>query len=220
MNLSISPQRSAFCCANRACRTGTVFTLLILWFLTTLSVSAEEPSRLNSDQITQRFGSYAVEVMSQSESLRLANLYSTHDGVKICRTLALTAFQLPVAEDLMEADAAIREGASIGATLRAAGWRVVKSDAAFAIATAGQQFAELSAGTVDVGSAVAVQVYSLQVSNGETRHPYAVIAEAYHPEHIPAGHDWQQAARPIEQVIESVPTTQKEALSALASALN
>lgn len=170
---------------------------------------------MNSDQIRERFGSYGVELLAQEDNTRLANLYSVHDGTRVCRTLALTRFQLPVAGPLTDAHLAIRDGASIGATLRAAGWRVVKSDAAFATAAAGPQFARLAASTVTMGELLALQVYTLQVSDSEHWHPYAVIAEAYHPAHIPPYADVEDAAA----LLPTLPLAEQEAMGALVRAL-
>ena len=49
---------------------------------------AEVTPTLNSDAIKATFGSYGVEVISQGESTRVANLYSLSGDAKICRTLA------------------------------------------------------------------------------------------------------------------------------------
>ena len=58
---------------------------------------------MNSDAIKATFGSYGVEVISQSESTRVANLYSLSGDAKICRTLAVTEFVLPMDPALREA---------------------------------------------------------------------------------------------------------------------
>lgn len=143
-----------------------------------------EAIALNSDQIQARFGSYGVSVLSQNETMRLANLYSAHDGVQICRTLAVTRFILPVHPALADSDQRIRTGHSIGATLRADGFRVIRSDALFTRSESGDGVAALTAGTVAVGTMLAVQLYSLSAVSANERLPYATIAEAYHPEHI------------------------------------
>lgn len=139
---------------------------------------------LNSDQIQAQFGSYGVAVLTQTETLRLANLYSTHSGIRICRTLAVTHFVVPVHPLLKASDTRIRAGQSIGATLRADGFTVIRSDALMTHTKAGDQFSSLAGGTVPKDSTLAVQVYSLTAMNSERRLCYAVIAEAYHPAHI------------------------------------
>jgi hypothetical protein len=143
-----------------------------------------EAIALNSDQIQARFGSYGVSVLSQNETLRLANLYSAHNGTQICRTLAVTRFILPVHPALADSDQRIRAGHSIGATLRSDGFRVIRSDALFTQCRSGDRVAALTAGTVPVGTALAVQLYSLSAMSANEQLPYATIAEAYHPEHV------------------------------------
>lgn len=141
---------------------------------------------MNSDQIQTQFGNYGIAVLSQSASLRLANLYSAHNGQRICRTLALTRFILPASAALADSDKRIRAGQSIGATLRADGFRVVRSDAIFTHTQSSTEFVALAQHTVALGTVLAVQVYQLTAVRAGERLPYAVIAEAYHPEHISA----------------------------------
>lgn len=146
--------------------------------------TVEESPRLNSDQIRARFGSYGVDVIRQAGDSRLANLYSEHDGQRVCRTLAVTHFIAPTAPELSEAHASIRAGESIGATLRAAGWNVIKDDRIDFVAKAHGRFIALTGPSCSEGQDIAVRVYRLSAANDTQTIPYAVIAEAYHPEHI------------------------------------
>jgi hypothetical protein len=139
---------------------------------------------LNSDRITARFGSYGVELLEQSQRHRIANLHSGTIPEHICRTLAVTVFHLPVHDALQEVDEAIRAGASLGATLRSAGWRVIRSDAAQATVSAGSAFERLSQWSCPAGTPLALQVYTLLAASNAQRLPYAAIAEAYHPDHV------------------------------------
>jgi len=145
---------------------------------------AEVPSPLNSDQITARFGSYGVEVLQQGPTTRLANLYSEHASGRVCRTLALTQFVTPIPEALTEPDQRIRLGASIGATLRQAGWAVTKRHSVSVTTEAGLRFAQLAQKTVDPKDIIEVRVYTLGVQRDTMAFDYAIIAEAYHPEHV------------------------------------
>ena len=145
---------------------------------------AEVPSSLNSDQITARFGSYGVEVLQQSATTRLANLYSEHANGRVCRTLALTQFVSPTPEALTEPDQRIRRGASIGATLRQDGWSVTKRQSVSVTTEAGLRFAELAQKTVAPNDIIEVRVYTLGVQRDTLAFDYAIIAEAYHPEHV------------------------------------
>ena len=181
---------------------------------------------MNSDQIRERFGSYNIELLIQGQTQRLANLYSIHEGVNICRTLALTQFQLPVPKKLLTCHKQIHRGASIGATLRMANWQVIKSDVHSMTVTAGNKFTSLSAGTIQTGEMLTLQVYTLQVvSSDNHRHTYATIAEAYHPAHIPVNPNNPQI-NSAEFIEKSTADTslglsvfQRETLNALLSAL-
>ena len=150
---------------------------------------AEVTPTLNSDAIKATFGSYGVEVISQSESTRVANLYSLSGDAKICRTLAVTEFVLPMDTTLTEAHRLIRAGGSIGATLRSAGFTINKKLLVKTETAAGDEFASLTHGSVLVGAPLYTKVYALFAQQGGRQIPYAVIAEAYHPEHFPPAHE-------------------------------
>ena len=160
----------------------------ILAVLVNLSWAEVTPT-LNSDAIKATFGSYGVEVISQSESTRVANLYSLSGDVKICRTLAVTEFVLPMDPALVKAHQLIKAGGSIGATLRSAGFSINKKLLIKTETTAGDEFVSLSHGSVRVGAPLYTKVYALFAQLGDRQIPYAVIAEAYHPEHFPPAHE-------------------------------
>lgn len=150
---------------------------------------AEVTPTLNSDAIKATFGSYGVDVINQSESTRVANLYSLSGDAKICRTLAVTEFILPTDPALTEAHRLIRAGGSIGATLRSAGFTINKKLLIKTETAAGDEFVSLSHGSVLVGSPLYTKVYALFAQQDDRQIPYAVIAEAYHPEHFPPAHE-------------------------------
>jgi len=170
---------------------------------------------LNSDLIRSRYGSYGVELLQQNDTTRLANLFSGCGDQKVCRTLAVTRFLLPRPESLNSADAHIRLGASIGATLREAGWAVAKSDTVHAVTTVGQRFLELAGHSIAPDTRIGVQLYTLAVNRGNERCDYAVIAEAYHPDHIPAVAD----APDLRELLEQASESRAETLSVLLAAL-
>ena len=143
-----------------------------------------EQHRVNSEEIKTRFGSYHVNVLEQDQTSRLANLYSTHDGVAICRTLAITRFSHPISAELAEADKHIRAGQSIGDKLHQAGLLMSREVIIEASTPCGQQFATLCAQTVLVGSPIYLRIYRLHAgTQPQSLRPYAIIAEAHHPEH-------------------------------------
>ena len=143
-----------------------------------------EQHRVNSEEIKARFGSYHVDVLKQDQTSRLANLYSTHDGVAVCRTLAITRFSQPISPALREADKRIRAGHSIGNTLQQAGLLMSREVIMEATTPCCQQFSALCAQTVLVDSPVYLRVYRLHAGTEPQKlTPYAIIAEAHHPEH-------------------------------------
>ncbi len=160
----------------------------ILAVLVNLSWAEVTPT-LNSDAIKATFGTYGVDVINQSESTRVANLYSLSDDAKICRTLAVTEFVLPTDPALTEAHRLIRAGGSIGATLRSAGFTINKKLLIKTETVAGDEFVSLTHGSVLLGAPLYTKVYALFAQQDGLQIPYAVIAEAYHPEHFPPAHE-------------------------------
>ena len=187
-----------------------------LIFTPTSYGDTRENTLLNSDQIMQKFGSYGVEVLSQSDGVRLANLYSQHDQLAICRTLAVTRFHEPTPSSLAEADSHIRQGESIGMTLREAGWSVDKHVATECLAPAGKYFESLTAGTVPRGTDITVRVYTLRTTQGEQSVDYAAIAEAYHPAHITS----ESSQHCTTETWQRLSELEAEALSALLKSLD
>ena len=143
-----------------------------------------EQHSVNSEEIKARFGSYHVDVLEQDQTSRLANLYSIHDGVAVCRTLAITRFSQPISPALQDADKQIRAGHSIGNTLQQAGLLMSREVIIEARTPCGHQFSALCAQTVLVDSPVYLRVYRLHAgTEPQNLTPYAIIAEAHHPEH-------------------------------------
>ena len=160
---------------------GSALSVVLMSGAYAVDVAGE---RLNSDVIKTRFGSYGVRVLEQDRQRRLASLFSSHEGREITRTLALTEFTVPVAPALLAIDQDIRAGASLGATLRGAGWQVIKSGAVECLGKAGGFFAGLAGNGVTPDSPILLRAYGLSARQGDTVIDYATIAEAYHPQHI------------------------------------
>ena len=141
---------------------------------------------MNSDRIKARFGSYHVQVLHQDAATRLASLCSRHDAADICRTLAVTRFASPTPVALAEADALIREGDSIGSTLEQAGQHLSREIIAEASVPCGDAFTALTAQTVKRDDLLSLRLYRLDAGpDPAALMPYATIAEAHHPEHVP-----------------------------------
>ena len=141
---------------------------------------------VNSDRIKARFGSYHVQVLHQDATTRLASLCSRHDDRDICRTLAVTRFASPTPATLAEADARIRKGDSIGSTLDQAGQHLSREIIAEASVPCENAFTALTGQTVKRGALLSLRLYRLDAGpDPEALMPYATIAEAHHPEHVP-----------------------------------
>jgi len=56
------------------------------------SSEAELRPLLNSERIAMEFGSYGIDVLENDARVRVSNLYSVHQGTKICRTFAVVQF--------------------------------------------------------------------------------------------------------------------------------
>ena len=142
---------------------------------------------MNSEHILARFGSYAVRVLHQDDSYRVASLCSIHDGADVCRTLAVTHFASPAPEALKEADALIRQGQSIGSTLKNAGLALSRTMLAEGITSCGAGFVRLAGEAVAAGDEVVVRLYELCAgTEASNQSVYATIAEAHHPQHVPS----------------------------------
>ena len=141
--------------------------------------------QLNSERIAERYGSYGVRVLEQMGSMRVASLYSLEDGAEVCRTLAVTEFVEPVPAALTGEFAEIAGGASIGSTLKAAGWEVEKRHGLITSMEAGGQFRRL-AGLPPAGDGprVAVHLYELWAVKDAQEFRLAAIAEAHHPDYL------------------------------------
>jgi len=142
---------------------------------------------VNSEDIKRRFGNYHIVVLAQNEAHRVASLCSEHNGAMVCRTLAVTYFCQPIPQAALPADHLIRQGHSIGSTLSSAGLVIRREPLLEATTPSGQGFERLSAGTVKSGTGLLIRLYRLDVGiDTGSVGPYATIAEAHHPEHLPA----------------------------------
>lgn len=170
---------------------------------------------MNSEDIKRRFGNYHIVVLAQNEAHRVASLCSEHNGAMVCRTLAVTYFCQPIPQAALPADQLIRQGHSIGSTLSGAGLVVQRQPLLEATTPSGQGFERLSAGTVKSGTGLLIRLYRLDVGiDTGSVGPYATIAEAHHPEHLPA-----TSALPDFETLASTETGEPES-GALATLLS
>ena len=146
--------------------------------------SAEEPQLLNSERIRDRFGSYGIEILTDSNGLRRANLYSESTAGRTCRTFALVR-TIDAAAEIGAEHGAIATGRSIGATFREGGWTVAKRTlitASIDLATIDPDVTRLM--QLDGTESIALHAYELIVERRDRSIHYATILELHHPEYL------------------------------------
>jgi len=140
---------------------------------------------LNSERIQSCFGSYGIEVLSQGGNLRVSSLYSLDGEQRVTRTLAISKFASELPDSLEDAYQAIRAGASMGATLESAGWRVVKHQRYLGELALSKASACLSSPPeLQVQQRLAVQVYDLYAKREHETIRFALLAELHDPRYL------------------------------------
>ena len=162
----------------RAARAGAAVLLLLL------AACATKPTLLNSERIEQRFGSYGVDVLEQTDSLRRSNLYSLEGGERICRTYAVVQFQdLPA--DIAATQAKVLAGQSIGASFKAARWAVAKRTVYIgSVFVDSDDHGILRLMHLARPQALAMHVYRLDLHKSGREIHYATIIEVHHPGYL------------------------------------
>ncbi len=153
------------------------------------SPTAPPTPQLNSERIEQRFESYELALLSQSDALRVSNLFSTRDGVSTTRTLALVQFSSTATDPAIESiHQPILAGASIGATFKQAGWKVSKHHHHFGTyevvgnTSDANMIRELM--RLELPAPLAFHAYELQVDKGQRTVAYAHLVELHHPDYL------------------------------------
>ena len=150
-----------------------------------LSACAQEPETLNSERIEQRFGSYGIEVLSHEAGVRRSNLYSTHEGARICRTYAVVRFVDESTPRVAEAHANVMAGQSIGATFRSSGWQIAKVSLHVGSLTLDDPDHPIGALMhLDEPAELAVHAYQLVLEREAQTIDYATIVETHHPDYM------------------------------------
>lgn len=145
-------------------------------------VETTERELLNSERIERRFGSYGIDVLHSDGRFRVSNLWSLHDGAKICRTFAVVAYPPSIDARFRREHEEIVAGGSIGAVFARSGWVVTKRHLHFGELPATRKVAGLM--RTDEGVPLAVHVYVLTVTKDEASFDYATIAEVHHPDYL------------------------------------
>jgi len=149
-----------------------------------LVFACSQPDLLNSDRIERRFGSYGVEVLQADDAQRISNLYSQEAGGRICRTLAVVDFALPVDARIVDEHQRIVAGASIGQVFRAAGWSIIKTRIAIGTTRASNYTDLPLLMHVRPTTMLATQKYRFDIVGNGWRIHYADITELHHPDYL------------------------------------
>jgi hypothetical protein len=150
-----------------------------------LSACALQSEALNSERIKSRFGSYGVEIVAQDGNARRSNLYSVHEGNKICRTFAIVEFDSNSTVAIPDIHSRVVSGASIGATLKDAGWEIRKETLYIGtLPTPTHEHLLHLLMQVPPGTELAVHAYDLHVEKSSSSVHYATIIETHHPDYL------------------------------------
>ena len=144
-----------------------------------------EPELLNSERIEQTFGNYNIEVIHSDDQFRQSVLSSKQDDVVTARTFAVTRFSDAISSKFQNEHSAIIKGASIGSTLKSAGWTVLKASLHVGhvdIDDADHPVLEMM--RLDAPSTLAIHIYKLSVRKNDESIEYATITELHHPDYL------------------------------------
>ena len=150
-----------------------------------LDACAHESERLNSERISERFGSYGIDVISSEPGLRRSNLYSSDDGQRTCRTYAVVRFVDEPDAMINTEHEQILAGESIGAIFKASGWTVFKETLYIGTATLEDPAHPIALMMrLDRGADVAMHVYRLLLEKNRQAIDYATLIELHHPDYL------------------------------------
>jgi hypothetical protein len=152
---------------------------------------AAESTTLNSERIARKFGSYGVEVLENTDIIRVSNLYSMEANRRTCRTFAVVGINREIDPSLAAEHAEILEGASIGAVFKRNGWNIEKRHQYIGAMTIGKQATRLARlMRLKPPATIAVHNYMLSVSKNGSAFDYAIITEVHHPEYLTISTLW------------------------------
>lgn len=164
---------------------------LALCALAAISASAQrvaEQELLNSERIARQFGSYGIEVLEQSPTVRVSNLYSRTGEERVTRTFAVVLYPADVEPALADAHATIIGGGSIGAVLTEHGWQVRKRHRFLGALEPTRRLERMMGGIR--AETLATHVYVLDAIGPGAEHEYeyeyeyATIVEVHHPDYL------------------------------------
>ncbi|WP_163834047.1 hypothetical protein [Spartinivicinus ruber] len=152
----------------------------------TTSINAETlRPLLNSERIKLKFGSYWIDVLQNSEKVRVSNLYSEKGNKKTTRTLAVVVYPGIIAPQFKAEHQQIVAGGSIGATFKQSGWKINKQHNYFGEIATSKNLSQLYTLMGNIKpTQLAVHIYQLNVTKQGKQYHYATIAEVHHPDYL------------------------------------
>ena len=189
-----------------------LITIILLGFCVISCVT--DPVQLNSERIARKFGNYQVEIIENTDNIRISNLYSMGPAGKVCRTFAVVGLSEDIDTEFAAEDAAIRDGGSIGAVFRLNGWDIEKRHLYIGELPIGSQAVRLTRLMhINPPARLAVHIYVLAISKNGGSFDYAMIAEVHHPDYLTAAGLWSlygsefsgdEARKDVAQVLQLV----------------
>lgn len=175
-----------------------------------LSACALESELLNSERISERFGSCGIEVLQHGPTVRRSSLFSVDDGTRICRSYAAVQFIEQESQEVAEAHAKILGGESIGATFKAAGWQVQKVTrhvGSVPLPVDEVLLTELM--HLADSASLGMHAYRLILEKDRRSLHYATIIEVHHPDYLDEAelrklYDWNDDKRLPDDVVEEL----------------
>ena len=150
-----------------------------------LSACTIQPELLNSERIEQKFGNYGLEIIQQQDGVRHSSLYSTTDGVRVCRTYAVVEFVDSAVADFAGTHQAVLSGQSIGSSFQTAGWQLDKQTVYVGnISVPGPQHAIAKLMQLDSATTLGLHAYRLILTKNTRTIHYATIVESHHPAYL------------------------------------
>ena len=145
------------------------------------------PAPLNSERIAERYGNYGIEILQSGNGRRLSSLYSTGDGQRTMRTLALVEFIGADNALVTKEHERILAGESIGVVFKEQGWSIEKISSRYCVSNLDlEEIAELSEMDVDLPATFATHNYIFRVQKDGITIDYATITEIHHPDYLQA----------------------------------
>jgi len=140
---------------------------------------------LNSELITQKFGTYGIEIIENENNIRISTLYSYKGNERISRTFAITTLAEQIETIFSVEHDLITKGGSIGAVFKDHGWDITKQHKFIGNVTIDNQSKRISRlMRIEPPLPLAIHIYVFVISKNKKSFNYAIIAEIHHPDYL------------------------------------